>query len=129
MIKPNTKPQREFTPYDRDVLPQHFSYPARYEALARGVDFPSVCHWWFTNGPSNAGQLAWSLRTHWQEEGYGGLSEIDPIPFARNGDYAAFFDGATTGGDTPVFVVDLGNKAHDRRYPDFDAWLKEVSGG
>lgn len=107
------------------LLPHEFSYPTGYLSHAESMDYPASFLWWFED---NSEELdpCWELRSHWGSEGWLYLDEIDPIPFARNGDWAAFFDGNDHSGDPKVIVADLGNKRNSYKLKNFDAWLEEA---
>ncbi|WP_430511449.1 hypothetical protein [Pannonibacter phragmitetus] len=121
-IKYEYQPQRAFTPFPSDHLPEGFVYPAHYLEHAKSLSYPMNFIWWF-NDCSNGIDPDWDLRLHWQSEGWRYMDEIDPIPFARNGDWAAFFDGNDRNGDPKVVVVDLGNKMNSYKLSNFDVWL------
>lgn len=124
-IKYEKKPQTSFTPFSEDVLPAGFRYPGGYLSHAKAMSYPEYFLWWFTNVEEH-GQRAWDNRHLWQFEGWLYLDEIDPIPFARNGDWAAYFDGNDHSGDPKVVVVDLGNKRNSYKLANFDAWLDQA---
>lgn len=119
------KSQVSFTPFSEDILPRGFRYPESYLAHAAAMDYPRHFLWWF-NDSSSGRDLDWDFRLHWRSEGWSALADIDPIPFARNGDFAAYFDGNDHSGDPKVVVVDLGNKVYGREYANFDAWLDQA---
>lgn len=114
------------TPYSADLLPQGFSYPAGYLRLAEPGAVPKGLIWWFPGEEFGHAASEWKLRNHWAADGWHALAGIDPIPFARNGDFAAFFDGNHRSGDPPVVVVDLGNRQKGRRLANFEAWRQEA---
>ncbi|MBY5967670.1 hypothetical protein [Halomonas denitrificans] len=114
--------QRSFTPYSDSILPTGFRYPIKYLSLSREMLYPVQFLWWFNDSTTEVGELCWRMRLHrlidWP------LSEkVDPIPFARNGELAAYFDGNDHSGDPPVFVVHLPDSVCIDRYENFDAWL------
>ncbi len=114
------------TPYSEEILPQGFFYPESYLRLAGPAEIPDRLIWWFPNDKFGHAARAWDHRLYWQSEGWLYLDEIDPIPFARNGDWAAFFDGNDHSGDPKVVVVDLGNKKKSYKLPSFDVWLNQA---
>lgn len=114
--------QHSFQTYPNDMLPDGFQYPQAYLDQAKHTDFPSCFVWWFLD-QDERGKRAWDLRTYCQVEGWRYLDDIDPIPFARNGDWEAYFDGKDHSGDPRVVVVDLGNKQNSYKLANFEAWL------
>lgn len=117
-------PQKSFTPYPEDILPLGFRYPERYLQHATTINYPRHLVWGFSDSTLESGRLSWDLRHHWRDNGWIWLQEIDPIPFAKNGDWAAFFDGSDRSGDPKVVVVDLGNKEQGYELKNFGAWLE-----
>ena len=115
--------REQFTPYSNERLPNGFRYPERYLRFAHGIGIPAGLIWGFPNDQYGHAANAWRMRLHWKSEGWKYLTDIDPIPFARNGDWAAFFDGNDHSGDPRVVVADLGNKSNSYRLANFDAWL------
>lgn len=115
-------PQKSFQPYPEDILPQGFRYPERYLQHAKAIDYPRHLMWGFYDSSSDGS--SWDLRYHWPEKGWVWLQGIDPIPFAQNGDWAAFFDGSDHSGDPKIVVVDLGNKEQGYELANFAAWLE-----
>lgn len=113
-------------PYSVEILPEGFIYPASYLNFVAQLEVPDRLIWWFPNNEIGQSARAWEVRLHWQSEGWLYLDEIDPIPFARNGDWAAFFDGSDHSGDPRVVVVDLGNKKNSYQLPNFDAWFDQA---
>ncbi|WP_072490575.1 hypothetical protein [Granulibacter bethesdensis] len=111
------------TPYPKEILPSGFSYPKNYLRFAEEVEVPDELIWWFPGEEFDHAAAEWEFRLVWKSKGWLYLDDIDPIPFARNGDWAAFFDGNDLSGDPKVVVVDLGNKENSYRLPNFDAWF------
>lgn len=107
------------------MLPDGFRYPQAYLDHAKSYEYPRYFLWSFTDHEKR-GPIAWDNRLHWAANGWNALADIDPIPFARNGDFAAYFDGNDHSGDPKVVVVDLGNKVYGREYANFDAWLEQA---
>lgn len=105
------------------MLPHGFCYPEHYLRLVQGTGVPNSLIWDFPDDQFGHAARAWENRYYWQSEGWLYLDEIDPIPFARSGDWAAFFDGNDHSGDPKVIVVDLGNKRSSYKLPNFDAWF------
>lgn len=124
-IKYEYKPQTSFSPYPKEVLPEGFQYPDSYLAHAKATNYPKFFLWRFIDYEEQ-GKIAWENRHYWQSEGWLYLDKIDPIPFARNGDFAAYFDGNDHSGDPKIIVIDLGNKVYGREYADFKAWLDQA---
>ena len=114
--------QRSFEPYPEDILPEGFQYPKGYLAHSREMLYPVQFPWWFDDSSKEAGASSWRMRSHWKIHRLSS-EDIDPIPFARNGELAAFFDGKDHSGDPPVFVVHLPTSACVSRYDCFEAWL------
>lgn len=110
------------TPYPAEILPDGFIYPDSYLKFVDDLAVPDRLIWGFPGEKYGQSARAWEVRLHWQSEGWLYLDEIDPVPFARNGDWAAFFDGNDHSGDPRVVVVDLGNKKNSYKLPNFDAW-------
>ena len=118
-------PQTSFTPYPKSILPEGFKYPRGYLAHAVKMEYSKYFQWWFVDYQEH-GPRAWDNRHYWQSEGWLYLDEIDPIPFARNGDWAAYFDGNDHTGDPRIVVVDLGNKLNSYKLHNFEAWLEKA---
>lgn len=114
------------TPYSDDILPLGFTYPAAYLRFHDELEIPQGLVWDFPDDRYDHARGEWNFRQHWKSNGWLYLNEIDPIPFARNGDWAAFFDGNDHSGDPKVVVVDLGNKMNSYKLPNFDAWFKRA---
>lgn len=114
--------------YPGEVLPDGFSYPENYLQLRNRVevDVLDFLIWDFPNDDYGHATLSWRLRHHGQSEGWLYLDEIDPIPFARNGDWEAYFDGNDHSGDPKVVVADLGNKKNSYKLSNFDEWLDQA---
>lgn len=93
-----------FTPYPPEILPSGFRYPDKYLALSRGPGLPETLVWWFPDPNDESGQRGWRNRLHWQSQGWRYLDDIDPIPFARNEEWAAHFDGSDHSGAGTVLV-------------------------
>lgn len=89
------------------------------------MDYPKTFVWWFIDNDVH-GPMEWEFRLTDKNDGWDALADIDPIPFARDGDFAAFFDGNDRTGDPKVVVVDLGNEVYGREYANFDAWLERA---
>lgn len=117
--------KRTFQPYPNDMLPNGFQYPQGYLNHAKLTDYPNCFLWWFID-QDEKGKRSWNLRNYRKSEGWKYLDDIDPIPFARNGDWAAYFDGNDHTGDPKIVVVDLGNKQNSYRLANFDAWLSHA---
>lgn len=113
-------------PYSAGILPKGFHYPEGYLNLVQNAKKPERLIWDFPDDRYEFARGEWDSRLHWQSEGWLYLDEIDPIPFARNGDWAAFFDGNDHSGDPKVVVVDLGNKRNSYKLANFDAWFDEA---
>jgi hypothetical protein len=111
-------------PYAPELLPKGFTYPDSYLEFVDQRAVPDRLIWWFPDERFGHAKRAWEFRLHWQSKGWLYLNEIDPIPFARNGDWAAFFDGNDHSGDPRVVVVDLGNKMNSYKLQNFDAWYQ-----
>ena len=107
-------------------MPAGFRYAESYLRFGHEVACPDMLIWWFPNEEFGHATRAWSNRHHWQSKGWLYLDDIDPIPFARNGDWAAYFDGNDRSGDPRVVVVDLGNKENSYKLENFDAWLTQA---
>ena len=122
-MKLDLTPQGSFTPFPAETLPDGFQYPKLYLQFATSIGFPTGLIWWFVSAQTPGGDLAWDNRLYWSSEGWRFLGEIDPIPFAKNGDWAAYFDGRDPSGDPAIVVADLGNRANAYRLDSFDAWL------
>jgi hypothetical protein len=125
MMKYERKKQTSFSPYGMDILPSGFVYPKRYLELSKHMDLSDI-RWWFENSDTEAGLLSWEFRHEWGKNGWLYLDVIDPIPFARFGDLATYFDGNDKSGNPMVVEADLGNKGGSHKYADFDAWLSEA---
>jgi len=119
------KPQKSFIPFAKDILPEGFKYPEGYLSHAKAMDYPVSFLWWFSDNTKKI-DSDWEFRLYWQSEGWLYLDEIDPIPFARDGDWAAYFNGNDHSGDPSIVVVDLGNKQNSYKLPNFDAWLDKA---
>lgn len=119
------EPQKFFTPFPKELLPEGFRYPERYISHSQSMDYPKYFLWWFSDNKEKI-DSDWTFRHHWQSEGWLYLDEIDPIPFARNGDWAAYFDGNDHSGDPRVVVADLGNKKNSYKLSNFDVWLDQA---
>ena len=117
---------RHVVPYPLEILPNGFLYPKSYLRFVDELEVPDRLIWGFPNQQYGQSERAWEVRLYWQSEGWLYLDEIDPIPFARNGDWAAFFDGNDHSGDPKVVVVDLGNKRNSYKLANFDAWYDEA---
>lgn len=117
---------KHVTPYLSEILPEGFIYPNSYLCFVDELEVPERLIWGFPDERYGQAARAWEVRLHWQSEGWLYLDEIDPIPFARNGDWAAFFDGNDHSGDPRVVVVDLGNKKNSYKLPNFDAWYDQA---
>lgn len=115
--------QRSFTPYPKEVLPEGFRYPQGYLEHSRDMLYPVQFPWGFIDHNEH-GLMEWEFRSFDQEKGEIAPREIDPIPFARNGELAAYFDGKDHSGDPPVFVVHLPDGVCIERFDNFDAWLQ-----
>lgn len=109
--------QSSFTIYEKEILPNGFRFPEKYIELSKGKGMPPKFLWWFTNADSEAGKLSWELR---HQDG------DNVIPFAREGDWAAFFDGNDLNGDPGIIVIDLGNTENTYRMENFAAWYQEA---
>ena len=120
------KPQKGFSPFSADLLPTGFKYPDRFLRLGAELKAYTRLAWWFEDAATPAGDFSWKMRHHWSSEGWKLLDTIDPIPFARKGDWAAYFDGNDHSGDPAVFVADLGNKAHTYKLRNFDEWFAQA---
>ena len=110
-------------PYAQNLLPDGFRYPESYLQLSHSTDIPNGLMWDFPGPEYDHAVSEWNFRNHWKAEGWLYLEGIDPIPFARNGDWAAFFDGGDRSGDPEVVVIDLGNKINSYRLKNFNAWF------
>ncbi len=115
-------------PYNSDLLPKGFRYPTSYLECVEADDLQEKSNWWFPSEEFGHAKSEWGVRLHWKERGWRYLADIDPIPFARNGDLAAFFDGADHSGDPKIVVVDLGNRENSYKLENFDAWLQQARG-
>ena len=102
-----------FTPYPDSILPEGFLFPKQYRDMSKGVGLPEELAWWFISADSEGGQASWELRSEYGENW---------IPFAREGDWAAYFDGNDISGDPCVFVIDLGDEDHVLRLENFAEW-------
>ncbi len=113
--------QRSFTPYPATLFPSGFRYPEAYLAHSKEMLYPMQFPWWFIDYAEH-GRMEWKMRTDrpidWRTP-----EAVDPIPFARNGELAAYFDGENHSGDPPVFVVHLPDSVCIARHDNFDAWL------
>ncbi|WP_400083108.1 hypothetical protein [Yoonia sp. R78084] len=69
------------------------------------------------------GPMEWEFRLSRKSTGRSALADIDPIPFARDGEWGAFFDGNDRSGNPPVVVVHYGDTSRSASYSDFVAWL------
>lgn len=114
------------TPYPAKTLPEGFLYPKSYLCFVDELEVPERLIWDFPDDRFDHAAGEWDFRLHWKAEGWLYLDEIDPIPFARNGDWAAFFDGNDHSGDPRVVVVDLGNKKNSYKLLNFDAWYDKA---
>lgn len=126
MIGQRTVTQTRFVPFPSSLLPQGFRYPEAYLTLSRGFIAPRYFRWWFISADAEASALDWDYRLHWQSQGWRHLDQIDPIPFARDGDWSAYFDGNDRSGDPHIVVSDLGNRANGYTMPDFDSWRRRA---
>jgi hypothetical protein len=115
--------QGKFTPYPSELLPEGFRYPARYLEFVRGMKLPAGVVWAFPTDKFDQAISEWKGRLRFKSKGWKYLTDIDPIPFARNGDWAAFFDGNDHSGDPKFVVADLGNTQNSYTHENFDAWL------
>lgn len=109
--------------YSPDRLPAGFRYPEAYVRFPDGVSLPEKFVWWFADEVQDLAELAWETRHDWGEDGWVCLQQIDPIPFAQNGDWAAFFDGNDHSGDPNVVLIDMGNREYCYTLDNFQAWL------
>ena len=97
--------QKSFKPYPIEILPDGFIYPARYLQLAnctKTVQSDEYFQWWFYEFGTQAAELAFTLRNE-------DIEGFNLVPFAKNGDWLANFDGDDFSGDPKVIVVDLGD--------------------
>lgn len=117
--------QRSFSPYPERVLPRGFQYPESYLEHAHEMLYPRQFPWWFIDAGTEVGELSWKTRLD-RKINWRSLETIDPIPFARNGELAAYFDGKVHSGDPPVYVVHLPDSICIGRYDSFAAWLSKA---
>ena len=115
--------QRLFTPYPRELLPVGFQYPKGYLEHSRAMLYPVQFRWWFIDASEEFGDFSWKMRSErpidWSAYG----KDIDPIPFARDGELSAYFDGKDHSGNPVVYVVHLPDNICIARYENFEAWL------
>ena len=114
--------QSVFKSYDPEILPEGFSYPQAYLDLEKTFRPLKYFMWWLLDSRSELGQLAWELRIHYKTKGWKYFSDTDPIPFARDGDWAAFFNGNDHSGNPAIVVADLGNKENSYKMANFEVW-------
>lgn len=117
---------KKTVPYPDEMLPEGFRYPVRYIQLSKGAEFLDRLVWWFPDSQFNHAMKQWKGRHIFSSKGWKLLDEIDPIPFARNGDWAALFNGNDHSGDPRIVVADYGNKRNSYWLPNFDAWLERA---
>ena len=110
-----------FSVYSKEQLPTGFNYPVTYLQLAQdtsALDAIPYFAWWFEDASTEGGELAYFCRNC--------VEGMNLIPFARNGDWAANFDGNDTSGDPKVYVLDLGDLPHCVELKNFDDWLDKA---
>lgn len=109
--------------YSPEILPFGFSYPDGFIKISEYYNLPDGFIWWFPTDEFDHAAGEWEMRHYYKKKGWMLLDNIDPIPFARNGDWAAFFDGKDHSGDPKVVVVDYGNRKNSYTVANFNAWL------
>lgn len=114
--------QKSFKPYPVEILPDRFIYPARYLQLAnctKTVQSDEYFQWWFYEFGTQAAELAFTLRNE-------DIEGFNLVPFAKNGDWLANFDGDDFSGDPKVIVVDLGDLPFYMTCENFTDWLAKA---
>lgn len=113
--------QKSFSPYPDTWLSKNFIYPRSYLRLSKSTEsifynekyrFP----WWFEDYKEDRKSLTWQLRNN-------NIPSLNLVPFAKNGDWLANFDGNDTSGNPRVIVVDLGDLPFHMIIKDFDERL------
>ncbi len=119
------KKQISFSIPPKNLLPKGFQYPEGYLTHSKTMGYPLQFLWDFIDHEEHD-FIEWKCRLNPKINGWSALANIDPIPFARNGDWAAHFDGNDHSGDPIVVVIDLGNKAHGYTHENFSDWLDDA---
>ena len=117
--------QRSFTPYPNTILPKGFLYPEGYLEHSREMLYPMKFPWWFTDASAESGK-DWEFRFGKEGKDWASPKGINPIPFARNGELAAYFDGSDHSGDPSIYVVHLPDSVCIAHYDNFAAWLSSA---
>jgi hypothetical protein len=102
-----------FRPYQPNLLPKAFRYPAE---LATGTDGDDLYPWVFIDPESAVGQLAWKVR---QSDGR------NLVPFASVEDDRkdiACFNGDDSSGNPAVLMLIVDGSGRQYSFPDFSAW-------
>lgn len=108
--------QKSFKSFPSELLPKVFHYPPSYLMLESGT-LPTF-HWWFEDVREMLNPIE-DLNLYAQMTGHENI-----IPFAREYDWAACFDGNDPSGNPRVLVFDLGDLEHFVQFPSFDDWLR-----
>lgn len=114
--------QKSFKPYLINILPDGFIYPARYLQLAnctKTVQSDEYFQWWFVDSETDGGKLSYRLRNH-------KIERLNLVPLAKNGDWAAYFDGDDHSGDPKIIVVDLSDLPFHMICENFNEWLAKA---
>ncbi|STZ74834.1 Uncharacterised protein [Moraxella lacunata] len=114
--------QTSFNPYPQEMLPEGFKYPKSYLNLSKDTstinwDSEFMFPWWFEDYNPNKRNIAYELRNN-------KIPNSNLIPFARNGDWAAYFNANDISGSPQVIVIDLGNPKYVSYCDNFDKWLE-----
>lgn len=114
--------QKSFEPYPIEMLPDGFIYPTRYQQLAKSteaVKSDEYFQWWFVDSETDGGKLSYKLRND-------KIERFNLVPLARNGDWAAYFDGDDHSGDPKIVVIDLSDLPSHMICANFDEWLAKA---
>lgn len=114
--------QTNFNLFPEEILPKGFKYPAQFISLSKdtsSINGDEYFQWWFDDADTSAGELAYSVRNNF-------LNDFNLVPFAKNGDWIANFDGSDTSGNPRVIIVDLGDLPFHMFCDNFDDWLAKA---